>query len=42
MTQTHAIHPEAGCVLRTHMPCATAITMLDNGRLVPDGIAKKR
>jgi ribulose-5-phosphate 4-epimerase/fuculose-1-phosphate aldolase len=31
----HAIHPEARCVLHTHMPYATAITMLDKGRLEP-------
>lgn len=34
-SQIHAIHPEARCVLHTHMPCATAITMLENGRLEP-------
>ena len=34
-SQIHAIHPEARCVLHTHMPYATAITMLDNGRLLP-------
>lgn len=33
--QIHAIHPAARCVLHTHMPYATAITMLDNGRLEP-------
>ncbi|MDP2443421.1 aldolase [Rhodoferax sp.] len=33
--QVHAIHPEARCVLHTHMPYATAITMLDKGRLEP-------
>lgn len=33
--QIHAIHPEARCVLHTHMPYATAITMLENGRLEP-------
>lgn len=31
----HALHPEAHCVLHTHMPYATAITMLDHGRLEP-------
>jgi len=31
----HALHPEAHCVLHTHMPYATAITMLDGGRLEP-------
>ena len=34
-SQIHAIHPEARCVLHTYMPYATAITMLDNGRLLP-------
>lgn len=34
-SQIHAIHPEARCVLHTHMPYATAITMLDDGRLEP-------
>jgi ribulose-5-phosphate 4-epimerase/fuculose-1-phosphate aldolase len=34
-SQIHAIHPEARCVLHTHMPYATAITMLENGRLEP-------
>ena len=31
----HALHPHARCVLHTHMPYATAITMLDGGRLEP-------
>ena len=34
-SQIHAIHPEAHCVLHTHMPYATAITMLEGGRLEP-------
>ena len=34
-SQIHAIHPEARCVLHTHMPCATALTMLERGRLEP-------
>jgi ribulose-5-phosphate 4-epimerase/fuculose-1-phosphate aldolase len=34
-SQIHAVHPEARCVLHTHMPYATAITMLDKGRLEP-------
>lgn len=34
-SQIHAIHPQARCVLHTHMPCATAITMLERGRLEP-------
>lgn len=34
-SQIHALHPEARCVLHTHMPYATAITMLDQGRLEP-------
>jgi ribulose-5-phosphate 4-epimerase/fuculose-1-phosphate aldolase len=33
--QIHAMHPAARCVLHTHMPYATAITMLDHGRLEP-------
>lgn len=31
----HALHPEAHCVLHTHMPYATALTMLAQGRLEP-------
>ena len=31
----HELHPDAHCVLHTHMPYATAITMLDGGRLEP-------
>jgi ribulose-5-phosphate 4-epimerase/fuculose-1-phosphate aldolase len=34
-SQIHALHPEARCVLHTHMPYATAITMLEGGRLEP-------
>lgn len=34
-SQIHALHPEARCILHTHMPYATAITMLDKGRLEP-------
>jgi len=34
-SRIHALHPEAQCVLHTHMPYATAITMLENGRLEP-------
>jgi ribulose-5-phosphate 4-epimerase/fuculose-1-phosphate aldolase len=34
-SQIHALHPEARCILHTHMPYATAITMLDQGRLEP-------
>jgi ribulose-5-phosphate 4-epimerase/fuculose-1-phosphate aldolase len=34
-SRVHALHPEAQCVLHTHMPYATAITMLDGGRLEP-------
>lgn len=34
-SRIHALHPEAHCVLHTHMPYATAITMLENGRLEP-------
>jgi ribulose-5-phosphate 4-epimerase/fuculose-1-phosphate aldolase len=34
-SRVHALHPDAKCVLHTHMPYATAITMLQNGRLEP-------
>lgn len=34
-SRIHALHPEAHCVLHTHMPYATAITMLEHGRLEP-------
>jgi ribulose-5-phosphate 4-epimerase/fuculose-1-phosphate aldolase len=34
-SRIHAIHPQARCVLHTHMPYATAITMLEGGRLEP-------
>jgi ribulose-5-phosphate 4-epimerase/fuculose-1-phosphate aldolase len=34
-SMVHALHPEARCVLHTHMPYATAITMLEQGRLEP-------
>lgn len=34
-SQIHAHHPETRCVLHTHMPYATAITMLECGRLEP-------
>jgi ribulose-5-phosphate 4-epimerase/fuculose-1-phosphate aldolase len=34
-SMVHALHPEAHCVLHTHMPYATAITMLERGRLEP-------
>lgn len=34
-SRVHALHPEAHCVLHTHMPYATAITMLERGRLEP-------
>lgn len=34
-SRIHALHPEAHCVLHTHMPYATAITMLAGGRLEP-------
>jgi ribulose-5-phosphate 4-epimerase/fuculose-1-phosphate aldolase len=33
-SQIHAIHPEARCILHTHMPYASALTMLQNGRLL--------
>lgn len=31
----HRRHPNAACVLHTHMPYATAITCIDGGRLLP-------
>lgn len=34
-SMVHLLHPEARCVLHTHMPYATAITMLERGRLEP-------
>ena len=34
-SMVHALHPAAHCVLHTHMPYATAITMLERGRLEP-------
>jgi ribulose-5-phosphate 4-epimerase/fuculose-1-phosphate aldolase len=34
-SMVHALHPDARCVLHTHMPYATAITMLERGRLEP-------
>ncbi|HSQ82500.1 MAG TPA: aldolase [Casimicrobiaceae bacterium] len=34
-SRIHALHPDAHCVLHTHMPFATAITMLEGGRLEP-------
>jgi ribulose-5-phosphate 4-epimerase/fuculose-1-phosphate aldolase len=34
-SQIHAMHPHARCILHTHMPYATAITMLEGGRLEP-------
>jgi ribulose-5-phosphate 4-epimerase/fuculose-1-phosphate aldolase len=34
-SQIHAMHPHARCILHTHMPYATAITMLEGGRLQP-------
>jgi ribulose-5-phosphate 4-epimerase/fuculose-1-phosphate aldolase len=34
-SQIHAMHPHARCILHTHMPYATAIAMLEGGRLEP-------
>lgn len=34
-SRIHAMHPHARCILHTHMPYATAITMLEGGRLEP-------
>lgn len=31
----HRAHPDARCVLHTHMPYATALAMIDGGRLEP-------
>lgn len=33
--RVHARHPRATCVLHTHMPYATALTCLEDGRLEP-------
>jgi ribulose-5-phosphate 4-epimerase/fuculose-1-phosphate aldolase len=32
-SRIHLAHPRAACVLHTHMPYATALTLLENGRL---------
>ncbi len=32
-SRIHLAHPRAACVLHTHMPHATALTLLENGRL---------
>ena len=32
-SRIHLAHPKATCVLHTHMPYATALTLLENGRL---------
>jgi ribulose-5-phosphate 4-epimerase/fuculose-1-phosphate aldolase len=32
-SRIHLAHPHAACVLHTHMPHATALTLLENGRL---------
>ena len=32
-SRIHLAHPRAACVLHTHMPHATAITLLEGGRL---------
>ena len=34
-SRIHARHPQAACVLHTHMPHATALTVLEGGRLEP-------
>ena len=34
-TGIHKAHPQATCVLHTHMPYATALACLDNGRIEP-------
>ncbi|HXV24315.1 MAG TPA: aldolase [Alphaproteobacteria bacterium] len=33
--EIHRAHPHARCVLHTHMPYATALTMIEGGRLEP-------
>ena len=33
--QVHYLHPRARCVLHTHMPYATALTAIEDGRLEP-------
>ena len=33
--QVHHLHPRARCVLHTHMPYATALTAIEDGRLEP-------
>ena len=32
-SRIHVAHPRAACVLHTHMPYATSLTLLENGRL---------
>src|SRR3954467_15787377 len=32
-SRIHLAHPRAACVLHTHMPYATALTLLENGRV---------
>src|SRR5918911_4608267 len=32
-SRIHVAHPHASCVLHTHMPYATALTLLEDGRL---------
>jgi len=32
-SRIHLAHPRAACVLHTHMPYATSLTLLENGRL---------
>lgn len=34
-SQIHLCHPRAACVLHTHMPYATALTAVEEGRLEP-------
>ncbi len=36
-TRLHMARPDAACVLHTHMPYATALTMVEEGRLEPCG-----
>ena len=36
-SRLHLAHPHAACVLHTHMPHATALTLLEDGRLEGEG-----
>ena len=34
-SELHRLRPDARCVLHTHMPFATSLTLLEDGRLLP-------